>query len=105
MYIMFQVQCTGLITNTTRIKLVGPLDQFGNWQVQKSLPLERTKELGWYRALVMINESKLPFEYKYVLHDEADDNVLWESGSNRLFESSTSNQMIALIVVSDYFHM
>jgi hypothetical protein len=104
MYVMLYVQYTGLITDTTRVKAVGAIDQFGDWQVSKAHPLSRTGTPGWYRSLVMVNESRVPFEYKYVLHDEADGTVLWESGVNRVLTNSASNQMIALIVRCDYFN-
>jgi hypothetical protein len=104
MYVMLYVQYTSLITDTTRVKVVGAIEQFGEWQATRAFTLTRTSVPGWYRALVMVNESRVPFEYKYVLYDEADGTTLWESGSNRVLENSASNQMIALIVKCDYFH-
>ncbi len=104
MYVMLYVQYSALITDTTRVKAVGAIEQFGEWQASRALTLTRTHVPGWYRALVMVNESRVPFEYKYVLYDEADGTTLWESGANRVLENSASNQMIALIVKCDFFN-
>jgi hypothetical protein len=103
LFIIFKVQLNTVISPTTRVRLVGSFDELGNWDPVKSRVLKF--ENGYFQTSVFMSENKIPFQYKYVLHDEATGGLRWEQADNRFFTSFPTNQIIAVVVEADWFRL
>ena len=67
--------------------VVGNTKDWGEWDIQKALPMRRT---GTYEWTVSLNKSDFEngFEYKYVLIDSINPaNNVWEEGENRSIQA------------------
>lgn len=100
--VVFRLQVVGVVTAQTKFKVVGSVEELGAWQPKGAKELILSSD-RWYTATLVVPDTK-GFEFKYI-RDEAGHTVKWEQGSNRLFHSSseTSNQMISVVISTDYF--
>ena len=59
---------------------------------------------GCFKAVVFLSDSKIPFEFKYVLVDNAG-NQKWESGENRVYRQYSAGQLVAVSTTMDFFRL
>ena len=99
--VVFKLQVNGVVTANTKFKVVGSIAELGAWQPKGAKELTLTSD-RWYSASLVVPDTK-GFEFKYVREEAG--HTKWEQGSNRLFHSSseTSNQMISVVISTDYF--
>lgn len=99
---VFKLQVLGVVTANTKFRVVGSISALGSWQTKLGRELSPTSD-RWYSATVIVPDTK-GFEFKYI-REEPGHGIKWEQGENRLFHSAseTSNQMISVVISTDYF--
>ena len=85
--IVFRVQAPQLHSGQA-LALVGSLPQLGRWEPRYSLRMSRGGVNEWVLA-ISAEGVDTPFEYKYVILDEATGKlVAWEEGDNRCSQTT-----------------
>lgn len=99
---VFRVNVDLILTTQTKIVLVGSIDELGTWDPTRGLQLMKTSD-KWYTGAIFLQETKLPLDYKYVIHSTFGDK--WEAGDNRKmdFAATSSAHVTIITVTSDIF--
>ena len=81
--LLFRVQAPQLVKGQ-QLALLGSLPQLGEWMPERAMRMSRGGTHEWCLALSATG-LQFPFEYKYVVIDEASgDLIAWEGGENRV---------------------
>lgn len=97
--LVFRVQAPQLRAGQV-LALVGSIPQLGSWEPRYSLRMSRADINEWVLA-ISADGVDTPFQYKYVILDEATGNLIaWEEGNNR-YSSSYSVEPNRILVFSD----
>jgi hypothetical protein len=100
--IVFRVQINQVVPVTAEMRLVGSVEEMGAWDPVKGRSMDFVD--GCFKCVVFLSDSKLPFQYKFVLRDDRG-NCKWEVGDNRQFRSYPAGHLIAVSSTMDQFKL
>ncbi len=84
-----------LINPDSKIAIVGNLEEFGCWDINKSKEMTQGEKGLWY--LDIITDKTIHLDYKYIIKDIKKGDVIWEQGDNRHIDVSTGD----LVFIND----
>lgn len=90
------------ISTKSKIRIVGSIPELGSWAIKKGKELKKSNDHLYYLK-IFLQETSLPFEYKYVI--STGNNDQWEVGENRIMtlSSKTTTQIIGITIQTDLF--
>jgi len=84
-YLNFKVSCSRLLKGD-QLFLAGNINELGNWNIFKSLKMERITR-DTFEVRFKLPDEVTSFEYKYLIkNSKSDDYFYFESGANREFD-------------------
>lgn len=94
--LVFRVQAPQLLRGQC-LALVGSTPQLGEWLPQRALVMMRGGLHEWCLSLDAVG-LRTPFEYKFVVMDEASGEVVaWEMGENRVFDGAVARATVHVV--------
>ena len=94
--LVFRVQAPQLLRGQC-LALLGSTPQLGGWLTQRALVMMRGGLHEWCLSLDATG-LKTPFEYKFVIMDEATGEIVaWEMGENRVFDGNVARGMVHVV--------
>ena len=63
--------------------IIGSTSEIGNWKPENAYKMSDYDFPAW-KAAIVFQHASLPFDYKYIIRDKTNNNVIWESRPNRV---------------------